>query len=266
MKAEGIPGYVKKSHLDDTEDPHYKITRVNISSEGKQYAEAGDTLYFRVPENTYHEIEYTSLSSGKKFTLYPRIQQNENMGGRVQSPSIKKYWNRDVYTFVQLEADFDDEFTEWSEKEIIKVMPGERFFINDYVANFKGLERIPSVNFVDVGPNDAAVQANIEVLIEDNQKLLLEPKFVIKDNNLARPAELNQEIASRITLENINPEDGSVELGIETTQKDWIILQAIEKPQINILWIGTIIMIFGFIVATRRRYIEFMKMRDKGLA
>ncbi|MBO6760066.1 MAG: cytochrome c biogenesis protein CcsA, partial [Roseivirga sp.] len=233
MKAEGIPGYVKKSHLDDTEDPHYKITRVNISSEGKQYAEAGDTLYFRVPENTYHEIEYTSLSSGKKFTLYPRIQQNENMGGRVQSPSIKKYWNRDVYTFVQLEADFDDEFTEWSEKEIIKVMPGERFFINDYVANFKGLERIPSVNFVDVGPNDAAVQANIEVLIEDNQKLLLEPKFVIKDNNLARPAELNQEIASRITLENINPEDGSVELGIETTQKDWIILQAIEKPQIN---------------------------------
>ncbi|WP_273273285.1 cytochrome c biogenesis protein CcsA [Roseivirga sp.] len=266
MKAEGIPGYVKKSHLDDTEDPHYKITRVNISSEGKQYAEAGDTLYFRVPENTYHEIEYTSLSSGKKFTLYPRIQQNENMGGRVQSPSIKKYWNRDVYTFVQLEADFDDEFTEWSEKEIIKVMPGERFFINDYVANFKGLERIPSVNFVDVGPNDAAVQANIEVLIEDNQKLLLEPKFVIKGNNLARPAELNQEIASRITLENINPEDGSVELGIETTQKDWIILQAIEKPQINILWIGTIIMIFGFIVATRRRYIEFMKMRDKGLA
>ncbi|WP_288340619.1 cytochrome c biogenesis protein CcsA [uncultured Roseivirga sp.] len=266
MKAEGIPGYVKKSHLDDTEDPHYKITRVNISSEGQQYAEAGDTLYFRVPENTYHEIEYTSLSSGKKFTLYPRIQQNENMGGRVQSPSIKKYWNRDVYTFVQLEADFDDEFTEWSEKEIIKVMPGERFFINDYVANFKGLERIPSVNFVDVGPNDAAVQANIEVLIEDNQKLLLEPKFVIKDNNLARPAELNQEIASRITLENINPEDGSVELGIETTQKDWIILQAIEKPQINILWIGTIIMIFGFIVATRRRYIEFMKMRDNGLA
>jgi len=266
MKAEGIPGYVKKSHLDDTEDPHYKITRVNISSDGQQYAEAGDTLYFRVPENTYHEIEYTSLSSGKKFTLYPRIQQNENMGGRVQSPSIKKYWNRDVYTFVQLEADFDDEFTEWSEKEIIKVMPGERFFINDYVANFKGLERIPSVNFVDVGPNDAAVQANIEVLIEDNQKLLLEPKFVIKDNNLARPAELNQEIASRITLENINPEDGSVELGIETTQKDWIILQAIEKPQINILWIGTIIMIFGFIVATRRRYIEFMKMRDKGLA
>ena len=117
-----------------------------------------------------------------------------------------------------------------------------------------------------LGPNDAAVKANIEVFVEEGEKLYLEPKFIIKDKNVGRPPEVNQEIASRVTLENINPEDGSIELGIETTQKDWIILQAIEKPQINILWIGTIVMIIGFIVATRRRYIEFAKMRDKGMA
>ena len=117
-----------------------------------------------------------------------------------------------------------------------------------------------------MGPNDAAVKANIEVFVEEGEKLYLEPKFIIKDKNVGRPPEVNQEIASRVTLENINPEDGSIELGIETTQKDWIILQAIEKPQINILWIGTIVMIIGFIVATRRRYIEFAKMRDKGMA
>lgn len=266
MKAEGIPGYVKKSFLDDTENPHYKVTRVGISQAGKEYAAAGDTLYFRVPENTYHEVEYTSLTTGRKFTQFPRTQLNEDMGQTVVSPDIKKQWNRDIYTFVALQSDFEDQYTEWSEKEIITIQPGERFFINDYVANFRGLERIPTVNFADIGPNDAAVQANIEVLVEENQRIYLQPKFVIKDNNVARPAEVNQEIASRITLENINPEDGSVELGIETTQKDYIIIQAIEKPQINILWIGTLVMIFGFSVATRRRYIEFMKMRDKGMA
>lgn len=266
LKAEGIPGYIRKSYLDNTENAHYKVTRVNISKNGEQVAAAGDTLYFRTPENTYHEVEYTSLSSGSKFTLYPRTQKNEEMGQTVVSPDIKKQWNRDLYTFVALDSDFNDENTEWSEKEIINVKPGERFFINDYVADFKGLERIPRVNFVDMGPEDAAVKANIEVFIENDQRLYLEPKFIIKDNNLGRPSEVNQEIASRVTLENINPEDGSVELGIETTQKDWIILQAIEKPQINILWIGTIVMIVGFIVATRRRYIDFMKMRDKGMA
>lgn len=266
LKAESVPGYIKKSNLTPTEKPNYLVSRMDIFQNGKKYASAGDTLYFRNPENTYHEVEYTSLSSGRKFTLHPRVQINENMGGAVQSPAIKKHWNKDLYTFVALQSDFDDEFTEWSEKEMLTLKPGERFFINDYVANFKGLERIPRVNFVDMGPNDAAVKAEIEVFVEDGEKLILEPMFLIKDNNVGRPAEVNQEIASRVTLENINPEDGSIELAIETTQKDWIILQAIEKPQINILWIGTLVMIFGFSVAVRRRYIEFMKMRDKGFA
>ncbi len=266
MEALGIPGYVKKSDLEETEEVNYRIAKLDIVKEGQLYANAGDTLYFRNPENTYHEVEYTSLNSGRKFTLYPRTQVNEEMGSTIVSPDIKKHWNRDLYTFVALQSDFEDEFTEWSEKEIKPLKPGERFFINDYVAVFEELERLPNVNFMDLGPQDAAVQANITIYAENDAKILLQPKFIIKDNAVGRPPELNQEIASRITLENIIPEDGSIELGIETTQKDWIILQAIEKPQINILWIGTIVMIIGFIIATRRRYIEFVKMRDKGVA
>lgn len=109
------------------------------------------------------------------------------------------------------------------------IQPGEQFFINDYVAIFQGLERIDKVNFVTLDPDDAAVKANILVYGDDGDTLKMEPKFIIKDNNVAKPPELNQEIASRITLEEINPEDGSIGLGIETTQKDWIVLQAIEN-------------------------------------
>jgi cytochrome c-type biogenesis protein CcmF len=32
-----------------------------------------------------------------------------------------------------------------------------------------------------------------------------------------------------------------------------------------VLWIGTIVMLFGFTVAIYRRFDEFVKMRDKGL-
>jgi len=266
MEAEGIPGYISKSNLEDTEQPNYKVAKQSILIDDQVYAEAGDTLYFRNPENTFHEVQYVSNSSGKSFTLFPRTQVNEEMGSTIVSPDIKKLWNRDLYTFVALQSDFEDEFTEWSEKEIKPLKQGEQFFINDYIAVFESLERLPNVNFVDLGPNDAAVQANITVYSENDKKILLQPKFIIKENNVGRPLELNQEIAVRVSLENINPADGSIELGIETTQKDWIILQAIEKPQINILWIGTIVMIIGFIIATRRRYVEFVKMRDKALA
>ena len=267
VSAQNIPGYIRKSLLRETGDPHYKVAIKPITYDGKTYAEAEDTLYFRTPENTYHEIEYTSLSSGKQFTLFPRIQINEAMGRPVQSPSIKKTWNKDMYTFVQLQNDFEEENTEWSEKETIRLdSVGQRFFINDYVAQYGGLERIPKVRFADLGPNDIAVRANITVFAEDGIQHLLQPVFVIMNNNVARPVEMNQEIASRISLETISPETGSVEIGVQTTQKDWVILQAIEKPHINILWIGTIIMIVGFGIATRRRYVEFVKMRDKGMA
>lgn len=267
LSAQNIPGYIKKSLLRETNDPHYKVAVKPITYEGRTYAEAEDTLYFRTPENTYHEIEYTSLSSGKQFTLFPRIQINEAMGRPIQSPSIKKSWNKDMYTFVQLQNDFEEEYTEWSEKETIRLDSiGQRFFINDYVAQYGGFERIPKVSITDLGPNDVAVRANITVFAEEGIQHLIQPVFVITNNYAYSPPETNQEIASRISFETIITETGSVEIGVQTTQKDWVILQAIEKPHINILWIGTIIMIVGFGIATRRRYVEFVKMRDKGMA
>ena len=42
-------------------------------------------------------------------------------------------------------------------------------------------------------------------------------------------------------------------------------MKAIVKPYINVLWVGTIIMLTGFSVAIFRRFDEFKKMRDKGL-
>ncbi len=269
MSAQGIPGYVKKSYLDPTPNPHYKVAIQPIIKDGKTYAQEGDTLYFRTPENTYHEIKYTSVRTGKSFTLYPRTQVNNDMGGQtLVSPDIKKQWNRDLYTFVALQHDFEDEFTDWNEKEIIKLDSiGQRFFINDYVAQYNGLEKVHAVNFIELGPNDIAIRANITVFAEEGEKYKLRPQFIIqKQNIVARPPVLNQEIASRVTLENIDPDNGSISLAIETSRTDWVILQAIEKPHINILWIGTIIMIIGFIIATRRRYSEFVKMRDKGFA
>jgi len=267
LKVEGISGYVKKSTLEPTDKPNYLVTKFNIERDGEIVAAQGDTVYLRNPENTYYEISYTSLTTGRTFTLYPRTQDNERMGSTIRSPSIKKLWNRDLYTVIALQNDFEDEFTEWSEKEIKTLQPGEQFFLNDYVAEFIDLERLPEVATMQLGPNEAAVQANIVVYTENDTEVLINPKFIIRGNDLViRPYELTQEVGTRITLELINPKDGSIDLGIETAQKDWIILEAIEKPHINILWIGTIVMIFGFIIATRRRYVEFAKMRDKGLA
>ena len=248
MKVNDIPGYVKKSNLNNTEDPYYKVVKQNIVIDSKTYAQAGDTVYVQSPENFYYQTDYKDLETGKEFTLYPRIQVNPQMGD-VVSPDIKKLWGRDIYSYVSVKPSFEEDI-EWSEKIEVEVKVGERFFINDYVADFNGLERLDRMSFADLGPEDVAVRANIIVYAEDNEKYLAQPIFII---------------ASKISVESINPDTGSVTLGLNTTQKDFIIMKALEKPHINVLWIGTLVMIAGFIIAVRRRYIEFMQMRDKGI-
>ncbi len=263
MKVNDIPGYVKKSNLNNTEDPYYKVVKQDIVVDGKTYAQAGDTVYLQSPENFYYQTDYKDLETGKEFTLYPRIQVNPQMGD-VISPDIKKLWGRDIYSYVSVKPNFEEDI-EWGEKQEIEVKAGQRFFINDYVADFNGLERVERMSFATLGPDDVAVRANITVYAEDNEKYLAQPIFIIQNGQVGKQPDVIKEIASKISVESINPDAGSVTLGLNTTQKDFIIMKALEKPHINVLWIGTLVMIAGFIIAVRRRYVEFMQMRDKGV-
>lgn len=263
IEATDLPELIKKSYVEDTNDPHYKVARQPIVIDGKTHAQPGDTLYSQTPENTYYQIDFKHTGTGKTFSLFPRIQINEQMGD-MASPDIKKLWNRDIYTHVSAVPLFDEE-VEWSEKVMEEVKKGGRFFVNDYVATFEGLQVVEEVSVTNLGKEDVAVRANITILAEDGEKYLAQPLYVIRDGHARKFPEVVKEVASRLTLESINPDTGSVTLGVNTTQKDYIIIEAIEKPHINVLWIGTLIMTLGFIIAMRRRYIEFQLMRDKGV-
>ena len=70
------------------------------------------------------------------------------------------------------------------------------------------------------------------------------------------------DLAFRISIQNIIPQENAVILAYQTTQKDWIIIEAVRKPWINLLWIGTLLLVVGFLIAMRKRYVEFMEMQQ----
>ena len=76
---------------------------------------------------------------------------------------------------------------------------------------------------------------------------------------------IDTELGIKVSLENILPEQNKFVFKVNQYQKDYVVMKAIVKPYINVLWIGTIIMLMGFTVAIFRRFDEFQKMRDKGL-
>jgi len=137
-----------------------------------------------------------------------------------------------------------------------------QFFINDYLATFVKMERIESIPNIFLGPNDVAVKAVIEIEGE-NGIYIAEPIYMIKDQMAGQIPFSIDDLAVRLTIESIHPETNSFSFGVQTTQKDWIIMEAVEKPLINILWLGTLLLTIGLVIAIYRRYDEFTRVRDK---
>ncbi|WP_436514869.1 heme lyase CcmF/NrfE family subunit [Ekhidna sp. To15] len=245
-------GYVDQNDITLTLDPLKVVKK-----------DSDDTLTLISPENSYFEVEYHT-EAGKQFTLFPRVQINKAMDMIVYSPDIKRKLNADMYTHVRTFPDPDQE-PEWSEPKEIKVKIGEQFFVNDYVATLERMEPIASIDGAPLSSNDVAVKAVINVQGEYTN-YSSEPIFVIRNQEyVGRIDDQVNDLAFRISIQNIIPQEDAVVLAYQTTQKDWIIMEAVKKPWINLLWLGTFLLVIGFVVAIRRRYLEFVKMRDKGV-
>lgn len=222
-----------------------------------------DTLRLINAENSYFEIEYHK-DGEKDFTLFPRVQINETMDMIVYSPGIHRTMTADMYTHVRTFPDPDQEI-EWSEPKEQTVPIGSRFFINDYVATLDKMEPLKEIEGKPLAENDIAVKAVITVQGE-YKDYTVEPVFIIRDKEfVGRVDETVNDLAFRISIQNILPQEGAVVLVTQTTQKEWIIMEAVKKPMINLLWTGTFLLVIGFSIAIYRRYTEFMKMRDKGV-
>lgn len=251
-------GYIRKADVTPTGDRDLVIAKRDIVADGVTY-KANDTIDIK-GENTFYEIQLRK--DDHTYTLYPRAQINPEMGGLLVSPDIYKTVSADLYTHVSSVMK-PSEGEEWSKLEEMKVKIGQEFYANDYVSVLQSVERIFEVNGVKLGQEDVAVKAKIQIRGEKGD-YFAEPIFVIKDKMAGRIPDEVADLGLRLTLLNIHPETNEFALGINTRQKDWVVIKALEKPYINVLWLGTLVLMIGFGIAMTRRVREFRKMKEKG--
>ena len=172
IELAGIPGFPSKKLVKKTLDEHTVVAIGEYIHNGRKVFERGDTLTI-LPENTYFEVEYKK-NGEKAFTLYPRAQVNPNMG-LIVSPDIRRQFTKDLYTHISSIPDPETN-TEWTEPVTNLVTIGERFFVNDFVAAIKKIQKLDVVEGVDLGDEDVAAEAVIEVQVK-NKTYELKPVF-----------------------------------------------------------------------------------------
>ncbi|MDF5690607.1 cytochrome c biogenesis protein CcsA [Aquirufa aurantiipilula] len=253
IELRGKPGYYPRKDFEVIEGDFHAVALRNVEKDGQLIAKKGDTLTVE-PENTYYELEFKN-AEGKSVSLYPRWQVNPKMGTAI-SPDVKHAWSHDIYTYVSLDPRLAAEAGEekqWSQTVNSTVSIGDTLFLNDFVAVLQDVSRVNTVEDMTLGPNDAAVKAQFQVLGKNFQQFSLAPLFIIKGGMVAMPAFESEETGIKIKFTAINPKTQQFSFAVNTTQQDLIIIKALEKPYINLVWVGSILVFIGLFVAMFRR-------------
>jgi cytochrome c-type biogenesis protein CcmF len=218
----------------------------------------GDSV---VSPNHYYKVRYKRFDEEgnlkEEFTLLPNAQINKNMG-LVSSPDTRHYLTKDIYTHVTSVPN-----KEKIEQELTKYVPdtiavGDTFYTAKAFVIAERLIPGISVPGWEKTENDISVGLRLRAHTLDDQTYHATPVYLIRNNMPFSIADSIPELGIAFRIEKILPEKGLIVLGKKEKdfENDFIIMKAIVFPYINLLWLGCIVMLTGFVISMRRRISE----------
>jgi cytochrome c-type biogenesis protein CcmF len=203
---------------------------------------------------TYFNIEMENKKTNERFSLHPDIIRNtKGQEGFSANPDARHYWDKDIFIYVNASSNLSEgrdtaQFT----KHSVKV--GDTVF---YSAGYIILDSVtvnPSDSRVQFTKNDTALMANLRIATNDNRTLNARPVYYIHNNESKYILDTlhSQGLAFGLTRVVDNQH---LEISVKESSKmtPYIALKVVKFPFINLLWIGTVIMIIGMVMAIVRR-------------
>lgn len=214
--------------------------------------------------NIFFTIEYFKANpvTGKKekeFELKPFLQVNERMGN-VAEPATHHFLTRDIYTHITF-ADLEDTKSQtgddaYQKPKTHQLAVGDTFYTSNSFIVLESLDKNLKAEEHQLNPTDLAVGARLRIEDANRKIYSADPVFIIRDFNIYTEDAFVDELGLKFTFDKINPSTGKIDLTVsekKANKKDFVIMEAIIFPGINILWMGCLFMIIGTIVAIRKR-------------
>lgn len=207
---------------------------------------------FDILDKRFFELKFKEKKTEAEFFLYPDVlKNNKGMEGFSANPSSKHYWNKDIFVYVTSFQDNSKEDTTSFKPHQISI--GDSiFYSNGYIKLEKVLVN-PNANR-PAGSNELVLQ--LAVTSKEGLKYTANPGILLQGMTLQ--ANLDTVKVQNLVLsfnKVVDQQKGILEIGVKESASltNLITLKAYEFPFINLLWLGVIIMTFGFGVATWNR-------------
>jgi len=221
----------------------------------------------RVGKNILYNIEYLTKDIETKkytsqFTLTPLIQLNPQMGN-VAEPSTRHFWSKDIYTHITY-ADpnsLKDENKEsaFALARTSTISVGDKIFASRDTIVLSSLDSHIDLKKYNLKEGDIAVGAVLKVMDSNHATYSAEPIYVISGNEVHYINDTLKNLGMVFSFDKIDPKTHKLDISVAEAKhiaKDYIVMEAIVFPYINVLWIGCLIMILGTTLAIRQRILK----------
>jgi cytochrome c-type biogenesis protein CcmF len=204
----------------------------------------------------YYEISFKAKDGSETFNLYPDvIKNNKGMEGFAANPASKHYWYKDIFVYItSFQQNDASDTTRFVDKDI-KV--GDTIFYSNGLMVLKSVSVNPASKKDLLLPGETALFLDVDVTARDGRKYTAMPGIAIDNSNIRQISDTV--VAQSLVLQFnkvIDQEKGVLQIGVKESGAitDLITLKVYEFPMINILWLGVIVMVVGFVMSIIQRY------------
>jgi cytochrome c-type biogenesis protein CcmF len=272
-------------------DPEFAKRQDDSLKYEKYEARIGDTIFTKkhylvvegvtkAPKHPEYQPERGDLAVGLQMRAYsldqPKFYQANPMlylrpakGGFSLQSDIGPLQMKVRLTEASMDHIFKTE--ESLNYEKFGVKEGESIDFNGYKILFAEVQKDIKHPSYAAEPGDIAVAAGLEITTPEGKKASAAPVYLIREN---QPFSLKDELPAlglHFRFENIDPKNGILTIGVAQTpadqagipleiaedaaRSDYIVLEAIIFPGINLVWLGSLMMLLGLAVGLWRRFL-----------
>lgn len=206
-----------------------------------------------------YEVEYFTEKNGKKehaFTLFPKVQLNKMMGNAAE-PGTKHFLTKDIYTDITHAELVDAQELElqggWTgtENNVLHAPTAthqDSIITNEYIITLDSLRTSLTQEEYEKQDSLIVVTAVLSIRDMNNNITKAYPQYVLHKGQIEPKEFVDEERGVKFVFWKINPDEGTVEITLSqkvSKKTDYIVMEAMIFPWINVLWTGCVVMILG---------------------
>jgi cytochrome c-type biogenesis protein CcmF len=213
-----------------------------------------------VPSPDGKDVANIEVSKGQaSYDARPRFYYSASSQGMMREPDVRSNWMYDLYISPMERRDIAHNH----DANSLIIKKGEKKQYGDYEIYFKGF---------DMGGHSEAgvlrVGAELDITRGSDTYSVIPAVLYAKDGNRSEPASLPASSAypnseAKVLVRGINADQKVIELVFEgmggesaaadSGPSEQILIEVSKKPFINVLWLGTILIIAGTLIGIKRR-------------